>query len=131
MVKSKTENPENQPLFHIIEFWLQTSISMVHDGKSINKVKNEGIEPIITGMLPNLLSPHTLSSNPALVAQVREIMQSVSPQGYIGDLMGMKNRPDSVSLNWLDSMILPAWAASALDTAATMPTRSGQAMVRI
>ena len=66
--------------------------------KSINKVKNEGIEPIITGMLPNLLSPHTLSSNPALVAQVREIMQSVSPQGYIGDLMGMKNRPDSTPL---------------------------------
>ncbi|NMC13886.1 MAG: alpha/beta fold hydrolase [Chloroflexi bacterium] len=66
--------------------------------KAITQVQSEGVNKVIDNMLPKLLSPLSMAHNPALVNQVREIMQSVSSQGYIGDLTGMKNRPDSTPL---------------------------------
>ncbi len=66
--------------------------------KAIEQVQNEGTVNIIEGMLPRLLSPKSISDNPALVDNIHRIMLSVSPQGYKGDLQGMKNRPDSTPL---------------------------------
>jgi 3-oxoadipate enol-lactonase len=66
--------------------------------KAIAQVQNEGSANIIEGMLPKLFSPRSISGNPALVEKIQRIMQSVSLEGYIGDLQGMKNRPDSTPL---------------------------------
>ncbi len=65
---------------------------------TIAQAQNEGISNTIESMLPKLLSPKSMSGNPALVAQLRKIMQSISLKGLKGDLLGMKNRPDSTSL---------------------------------
>ncbi|MBN1535270.1 MAG: alpha/beta fold hydrolase [Anaerolineales bacterium] len=62
------------------------------------QAQTEGAEKIVEDMLPKMFSPQTLSTNPALVDKVRRIMQSTSLDGIQGDLMGMKNRPDSTPL---------------------------------
>lgn len=56
-------------------------------------------------MLPKLLAPATLGSRPALVTQVRAMIESMSVSGIAGDLMAMADRPDSVSL--LPSLACP------------------------
>jgi 3-oxoadipate enol-lactonase len=73
--------------------------------KAIAQVNEEGVANIIESMLPKLLSPQSFSGNPALVENLRQIMQSVSPEGFIGDLQGMKNRPDSTP--WLSQIDVP------------------------
>lgn len=66
--------------------------------KALAQVKTEGINKIIEDMLPKLFSPATLSDNSILLNQVRQIMQSTALEGFKGDLLGMKNRPDSTPL---------------------------------
>jgi pimeloyl-ACP methyl ester carboxylesterase len=46
-------------------------------------------------MLPKLLSPKTYIQNPELVELVHQIMESTSLEGILGDLAGLKDRPDS------------------------------------
>lgn len=62
------------------------------------KARQEGVRAVADGMLPKLLSPQTLDSRPELVEQVRNIMYGTSLEGMLGDLMGMKQRPDSTPL---------------------------------
>jgi 3-oxoadipate enol-lactonase len=76
----------------------ESEAGKVNRDKAIAQVQNEGVAKIIENMLPKLLSPESLSGNPILVGNIRRIMQSVSLEGYIGDLQGMKNRPDSTPL---------------------------------
>ena len=56
---------------------------------------NMGVEAIVEGMLPRMLSPTTILNKPELVEQLREIMLHTSLEGVLGDLVGLKNRPDS------------------------------------
>lgn len=58
-------------------------------------VRQSGIEPIVVSMLPRLLAPETLRNNPALAKQLGAIMRSTSSAGVLGDLAGMRDRPDS------------------------------------
>jgi pimeloyl-ACP methyl ester carboxylesterase len=46
-------------------------------------------------MLPKMFSPRTYAGRPELVERLSEIMQAISLDGILGDLMGMKARPDS------------------------------------
>lgn len=63
--------------------------------ESIEKVKKEGVAPIVESMLPKMLT----SAAPAdMVARVREIMSSSSPEGVIAALRAMATRPDSTPL---------------------------------
>jgi pimeloyl-ACP methyl ester carboxylesterase len=55
----------------------------------------DGITPIVEGMLPKILSPEVFESNPELVESVKDIMMGTSTEGTIGALMAMKDRPDS------------------------------------
>ena len=41
------------------------------------------------------MSPKTYQQKPELVQRVKQIMASTSLEGVLGDLMGMKERPDS------------------------------------
>jgi 3-oxoadipate enol-lactonase len=59
---------------------------------SIEKVKKEGIQPIVESMLPKMLT----SGAPAeMKERVREIMSSSSPEGVTTALQAMATRPDS------------------------------------
>jgi pimeloyl-ACP methyl ester carboxylesterase len=50
---------------------------------------------IVDGMLPKMLAPAMYQKNPALVVQARSIMEHNSIESYMGDLYGMRDRPDS------------------------------------
>jgi len=54
-----------------------------------------GIETVIEGLLPRMFAPASLEENPALVEQVGGIMRRTSIAGVLGDLAGMRDRPDS------------------------------------
>jgi pimeloyl-ACP methyl ester carboxylesterase len=49
-------------------------------------------------MLPKLLSPDTIRTNPDLVRKVRAMIEGNQISGIAGDLMAMAERPDSVPL---------------------------------
>ncbi len=66
--------------------------------KAVKKVTEEGVGAVIDEMLPKLLSPSTYSNQPILVQLVNDIMQNTSVNGMIGDLLGMKARPDSTPM---------------------------------
>lgn len=60
--------------------------------ETIEKVKKEGVRPIVESMLPKMLTP---SAPPEMRDRVREIMSSSSPEGVIAALRAMATRPDS------------------------------------
>jgi 3-oxoadipate enol-lactonase len=59
---------------------------------SIEKVKKEGVRPIVESMLPKMLTPQAPKE---MRERVREIMSSASPEGVIAALRAMATRPDS------------------------------------
>ena len=64
------------------------------------QVRRDGISGpdgsgLLETLLAGLLSPAAPESRPQLVGQVRRMMSSNPPAGYIGALEAMKNRPDS------------------------------------
>ncbi|MFP5247476.1 MAG: alpha/beta fold hydrolase [Thermoanaerobaculia bacterium] len=70
------------------------------DGKkgrydSIEKVRKEGVTPIIESMLPKML---TSAAPQEMKDRVREIMTSTSAEGAIAALGAMAERPDSTPL---------------------------------
>ncbi len=62
--------------------------------KAVESVQKNGIRPIAEAMLPKLLAPASYEDK-ELVAYVREMMETASPEGMLGALQAMKNRPDS------------------------------------
>jgi pimeloyl-ACP methyl ester carboxylesterase len=56
----------------------------------------KGPSAIADVMIPKLLSPATIQTNPDLVQQVRAMIESTQISGIAGDLMAMAERPDSV-----------------------------------
>jgi 3-oxoadipate enol-lactonase len=62
---------------------------------SIEKVKKEGVKPIVEAMLPKML---TRSAPQEMKDRVREIMSSSTPDGVIAALRAMATRPDSSEL---------------------------------
>jgi pimeloyl-ACP methyl ester carboxylesterase len=57
--------------------------------------RQDGVVAITQKMLPLILAPDTRDRQPELVERVREIMQSTSLEGVLGDLAALKERPDS------------------------------------
>lgn len=62
--------------------------------RSIENAQKNGIIPIIESMIPRLLSPYSMQHRSQLVDQIRQVMQGVTLDAVIGDLSGMKERPD-------------------------------------
>lgn len=65
---------------------------------AIDLALSQGVDRIVENMLPIMLSPKAYDSQPELVRQVKAIMQSSTLNGVIGDLAGMKERPDSTPM---------------------------------
>jgi len=63
--------------------------------KAAELARQGGPGAIAESMLPKMLSPKTYNDHPELAKTVWEIMVSTSLDGILGDLAGMKNRPDS------------------------------------
>ena len=57
-----------------------------------------GVNALVDAVLPKFMAPQTYQTHPELVKQVRDIMQAASLHGAIGDLLGMKARPDTFDL---------------------------------
>lgn len=98
----------------------------------VEQVKIEGTKAVVEGMLPKLLSPTTLESQPKVVMHARRMMTNTPPAGVIGALQGMAQRPDStptlatISVPTLivvgeDDVITPPGEAEAMRTAILAP----------
>ncbi|MDZ4659636.1 MAG: alpha/beta hydrolase [Bythopirellula sp.] len=62
--------------------------------KTAGEVMKSGVEPIITAMLPKLLSEATRHSRLDIVAALTAIMNGCSPAAIAASLRGMADRPD-------------------------------------
>lgn len=65
---------------------------------AIKNAREKGVPFIADGMLPKMVSPLTLSTNPGLIQTIRDIMLETSVNGVEGALQGMRDRPDSTPL---------------------------------
>jgi 3-oxoadipate enol-lactonase len=73
--------------------------------KSIAGVKEHGASAVTEAMFPKFLAPATYTERPEVAAAVKELMTAASPEGIIGGLSAMRDRPDSTPL--LTSMKFP------------------------
>jgi 3-oxoadipate enol-lactonase len=62
---------------------------------TIDKVRAQGIPPVVEAMLPKMLSANAPQ---AMRDRVRAIMNTASPEGVIAALQAMAERPDSTSV---------------------------------
>jgi 3-oxoadipate enol-lactonase len=93
--------------------------------QSAADARQKGVESIAEGMLPRLLSPRAFQEKPNLVTGLRKIMLSVSLEGVLGDLAGMKERPDSTPL--LEGIRLPTLLLPGADDQ-IIPLQEAEAM---
>jgi len=63
--------------------------------QSAELARQQGVDAIVDAMLPKLLAPITSQTRPELVEQVRQIMATTSLEALLGDLVALKERPDS------------------------------------
>ena len=63
--------------------------------KAAATAQEKGVGAIAEAMLPKMLAPKTYSANPDLVARIKAIMESTPLDGVLGDLAGLRDRPDS------------------------------------
>lgn len=61
---------------------------------NVEKVKREGIDALIDGLVPKLFSPDNLEKNLEAVKIAKEIGYSTSAEGVMKTLLAMKERPD-------------------------------------
>lgn len=85
--------------------------------ESIEKVKKEGVRPIVDAMLPKMLTP---DAPPEMRDRIREIMSSSSPEGVTAALRAMATRPDSTPL--LGEIRVPALVIVGEQDTITPPT---------
>ncbi|OIK11367.1 alpha/beta hydrolase [Bacillus sp. MUM 116] len=70
-----------------------------------DKVKQSGIRALIDGLVPKLFSPENVEKKAEYVEMAKQIGYTTPPDGAIGTLAAMKNRPDRNSV--LDNTTLP------------------------
>jgi 3-oxoadipate enol-lactonase len=63
--------------------------------QSAELARRQGVNAVVDGMLPKLLAPATLQTRPELVEQARQIMAANSLESVLGDLVALRDRPDS------------------------------------
>ncbi|HKP16027.1 MAG TPA: alpha/beta fold hydrolase [Gemmatimonadaceae bacterium] len=66
--------------------------------KTIASIEQEGMTALAERQLPSMLGRSTIERHPPLVDTVRRMMASVPPEGAIGALRAMADRPDSTPL---------------------------------
>jgi pimeloyl-ACP methyl ester carboxylesterase len=90
--------------------------------KAIALAREKGPQAIAESMLPKMMAPKTYQEKSDLVESVRQMMASLPVEAIEGDLVGMRERPDSAQtlaevevpvliLHGADDQIIPAKAA--------------------
>ncbi|MGQ9523760.1 MAG: alpha/beta fold hydrolase [Armatimonadota bacterium] len=87
-----------------------------------------GMEAVVQRMLPRLLSPKTLQDKPEVAEEVKSMMLATQPEGAIGALQGMRDRPDSTDV--LRSIECPVLCVCGEDDVLSPPS-TAQAMASI
>lgn len=64
----------------------------------IKIAREKGVEQLVEAVLPKFLAPSAYLTKPELVSQIRKIMLTVSVDGAVGDLLGMRARPDTFDI---------------------------------
>ncbi|OGN88625.1 MAG: hypothetical protein A2Y88_04845 [Chloroflexi bacterium RBG_13_48_10] len=75
--------------------------------------RQSGPQAVVEDVLPKFMSPKTYQSRPELVDEVRGIMRTTSLDGVVGDLLGMRARPDTHDL--LRKVNVPALVIHGMD----------------
>jgi pimeloyl-ACP methyl ester carboxylesterase len=65
--------------------------------QAMQTAREQGVEAIVESMAPKLLAPQTVAERPLLLELAQAIMRGTSLEGVLGDLEGLKNRPDSTA----------------------------------
>ena len=73
--------------------------------KATALARQHGVSAVVDTILPKMLSPKTYTRSPELVEGVRKMMEGTSLEGVLGDLMGLRERPDSMTT--LQQVFLP------------------------
>jgi 3-oxoadipate enol-lactonase len=63
--------------------------------QSAELARLQGVQAVVDAMLPKLVAPATIQTQPELVEQARQIVAAISLEGILGDLAALKERPDS------------------------------------
>jgi 3-oxoadipate enol-lactonase len=90
-------------------------------------VRARGTAAAVEENLPKMLAPETYVEKPDLVERVRQIMAATPPEGVVGALIGMRDRPDSVPL--LETIQAPALVIHGLEDQ-LFPPAEAEAMHR-
>lgn len=62
--------------------------------QTAERVKTEGVSPLVDGLIPKLFAPDNREAMEKKVTTAKEIGYAASPQGAIGCALGMRERPD-------------------------------------
>jgi pimeloyl-ACP methyl ester carboxylesterase len=84
------------------------------------KVQLEGIDGVVNAMAPKMLA--AVNHDAALAAEVRDFMEPSKPEGVIGALLGMAERPDSTPL--LGQIRVPTLVITGADDTVIPPAES-------
>jgi pimeloyl-ACP methyl ester carboxylesterase len=95
--------------------------------KAIATVREQGARAIADDMLPKLLGDTTRREQPALLQEVRAMIEGNSPEAIAGALQAMMGRPDSTAL--LSTVRIPTLILCGDEDVLTPPPDS-QAMHR-
>ena len=85
------------------------------------KVRGEGLSVVMEAMAPKMLSAS--NTEVAMAAAVRGFMAPSKPEGVIGALLGMAERPDAGA--WLGKIRVPTLVISGTDDIIIPPSESG------
>lgn len=90
--------------------------------KTIAQVRESGAAVVAEAMYPKLLSPESYEAKPQVAAELKEIMRSATPEGVIGALSAMRDRPDSTEK--LGDLHMPALIVHGKDDQVIPPTEA-------
>lgn len=85
-------------------------------------VIKDGVTGVATATAPRMLAPTTVQGKPDVVEQVKNIMASTPVNGYVGDLRGLAERPDSTTT--LSQITVPTLIIVGEQDAVTPPADS-------
>lgn len=73
---------------------------------SVALAQQHGVPAVVSGLKTKLMAPDTYTRQPDLVDTVKAMTESTPLEGVVGDLLGMRERPDSLAT--LATFELPA-----------------------
>ena len=93
------------------------------------RVADEGVGVLIELQMERLLSTDTLQNEPLVVEQVKSMMLESSPDGVVGALGAMRDRPDSTSV--LSEIEVPTLVVGGEEDGISSPGAMGEMAERI